>query len=151
MRAGWRAGPSSQPPNPGLPGSFEDGDKDRLPADLVVRLLTLFASQLDKRLIGHRLHKPVAQKTQGQPGCADIFAVRQALLDLGVGKRSIGTDGAIIHQGASGDDLGSARDGDLRVLKTVLGPLVSHAQRGGLAAPAGYGALLPSAAGLRVI
>src|SRR2546430_3790406 len=72
MRAGWRAGPSSQPPNPGLPGSFEDGDKDRLPADLVVRLLTLFASQLDKRLIGHRLHKPVAQKTQGQPGCADI-------------------------------------------------------------------------------
>ena len=85
----------AKPSNPGLPGSFEDGDKDRLPADLAVRLLTLFASQLDERLISHRLHKPVAQKTQGQPGRAHIFTIRHALLDFGGGKRPIGTRDAL--------------------------------------------------------
>ena len=141
----------AKPPNPGLPGSFEDGDKNRLSADLMVRLLALFASELDERLIGHRLHKSVAQKTQGQPGCADIYTVRQVLLDFGAGKRSIGADGAIVHQGASGDDLGSARDGDLRVLKTMVCSLVAYPQLGDLAAPAGDRALVTLAAGLRVI
>ena len=72
-------------------------------------------------------------------------------LDLQIGKRSIRTNGAIIHQGAAGNDLSSASNRDIRVEKPAIRPQVTHSQFRNLTGAARGGILVTLTAGLRVI
>jgi hypothetical protein len=101
-----------------------------------VGLLALFLSQSNQGFVGNRLHKTVSQNTQRHPRGADVLASGHVLLDFCVRESGIWTNGAIIHQGATGDDLGSMRDRNVRVMKKVVWPYVAYAQLGHLAGPA---------------
>src|ERR1700745_4077450 len=93
----------SEAANPGLSASLENGNVNHLPTNLVVGLLALLLSQLDQGLVGHSLHKAVSQHAQGASQRANVLAIGYALLDFRVGESGIWADGAIVHQGQTGE------------------------------------------------
>src|SRR5439155_23101310 len=90
-------------------------------------------------------------QVQRQAVRPDRLRLGHPLLDLGVGKRGVRTDGAIIDERAARDDLASMRDGDVRISETPIGPPMPYAQLRDLARATRARVLVALAAGLRVV
>src|SRR5262249_22103729 len=118
----------AEPAHAGLSGSFDNRHVNHLPADFVVGLLALFLSQLDQSFVSYSFYKTVSQDAQGYPRGADVLGNGHVLLDFCVRESRAWTNGAIIHQSAAGDDLGSVRDRNIWVMKKVVRPLMAYAQ-----------------------
>jgi hypothetical protein len=109
-------------------GSFKDRNSQRHSADLAVALATLLFRDIDKRLVRNRFDKTVAQQIQRHPKGTDLFCVGHPLLDLSVWIRTVGTDGAIVHQGAAGDDFFAVSDRNRGVLELAMAANMTNAQ-----------------------
>ena len=141
----------AEAPDARLPQGFENRNARRLAVNPPSRGPPLLASQSQERRVRHRLHQAVSQQVEGEPGRADRLRVGHPLLNLGVGERGVGADGAVVDEGAVGDDDGAARDRDVRVAEPAVGAEVADPQLADLARPAGDGVLVALAAGLRVV
>src|SRR5229473_2348543 len=111
----------------GLAGSFDDGNVQGLAADLVVVLLALLGGEVNESLIGDSFDKTIAQNIERYAESADCFDVREAFLNFRDGEGSVRTDGAVVHERATFEDLRSTSDGDFRILKFAIRATVSHA------------------------
>src|SRR6266436_4103492 len=79
------------------------------------------------------------------------FRSRDALLDFLVGKSGVRTDGAIVHEGASGDGFRSVRDWNVRSAEASVGSIVADAQLRNLGGGAGDRALVAFTARLGIV
>src|SRR5207245_2052023 len=138
-------------PDAGVSRGFHDRDPEHLAADLAMRALALLAGDVDEGLIGNRFDESIPQEVQRQAVRPDRLRLGHPLLDLGVGKRGVRTDGAIIDERAARDDLASMRDGEVRISETPIGSSMPHAQLRDLARATRARVLLALAAGLRVV
>src|ERR1700719_842564 len=130
---------------------FHDGNIENLTADFPMRRFALLLGKIDEGLIGNGLKEAIAQKIQREAECADRLGLRDAFLNFLVGKRRIGANGAIIHQGAAGNHLCSVSDGDVWSAKVTGRALVDDAQFRYLRRSAGHGILVAFGAGLRIV
>src|SRR5216684_3968214 len=135
----------------GLAGSFDDGNMQGLATDLVVVLLALLGGEVNESLIGDSFDKTVAQNIERYAESADFFGVWDAFLNFRAGEGSIRTDGAVVHERATFDDLRSASNGDIGIYELAMGAAVAHAKFADLAGAARGGILVTLAAGLRVV
>src|SRR5260370_23647034 len=135
----------------GLSGSFDDGNMQHLAADLVVVLLALLGSEIHERLIGHGFDKTIAQNIERNAESANFFWVRDAFLNFRAGEGSVWTDGTVVHERATFDDLRSASNGDIGIYELAVGTTGAHAKFADLSGGARGGVLMALAAGLRVV
>src|ERR1022692_212877 len=101
-------------------GSFKDRNSQRNSADLAMALAALLFRDIHERLVRNSFDETVAQQIQRHPKGADLFCVGHSLLDISVWIRTVGTDGAIVHQGASGDDFLAVSDWNRGVLELAM-------------------------------
>src|ERR1700730_10432052 len=130
---------------------FHDGHIENLTADFPMRRLALLFGKANEGLVGNGLNEAIAQEIQRKPQCADRLGLWNALLNFLVGKRTIGANGAIIHQRAAGNHLRSVSDGDVGSAKVSVRPLMTDSQFRHLRRCAGHGTLVAFGAGLRIV
>src|SRR6266852_175590 len=135
----------------GLTRRFDDGNIKHLATNLVVAFLALVLGEVDKSLIGDGFHKSIAENVEGNAEGANLFRVRNALLNFGAGEGGIRANGAVVDERATFDDFGSTSNGDFGIYELPVGTAVTHAQFADLAGAAGSGILVALAAGLRVV
>ena len=135
----------------GFARSLHDGNVHDQSTNLAAAFLALLFGEVDQRLVGHRLHKAITEKVDGDAEGAHSFRVGHSLLDLGIGIRAIGTDGAVIDQRAARDDFCPPSDGNRGVLELTMRAHMSYAQFVDLAGRTGNRILVALAAGLRVV
>src|SRR2546422_9760346 len=140
-----------KPPNAGVSRGFHDRDPKHLAAYLAMRALALPSGDVDEGLICHCFDKSISQEVQRQAARADCFSLGHPLLNLGVGKSRVRTNGAIIDERAARDAFASVSYGDVRISETPLGSSMSHSQLRDLARPTRCRILVALAAGLRVV
>src|SRR5262249_49949135 len=120
-------------------------------ADLTAAVLAFLVCQALQSRILDRFHEPVSQRAVGNAQGADGLAVGYALLNVSIGRLGVRADGPLVHQGATLDHFRSMIDRDFRSLEMAVGPLVSDAQLGDLAAATGRRVLVTFDTGLTVV
>jgi hypothetical protein len=88
----------------------------------------LLRRKIDESLIGDGFDEAISQQVQGDAKRPDCLCVRNALLNLSVGKSAVGTNRAIIHQGPGGNDLGSVSDRDFGIKEVSVWRLMADSQ-----------------------
>src|ERR1700736_1291945 len=134
-----------------LSGRFHDGNIENLTADFSMRRFALLLGKINERLIGNGFNEAIAQEIQREAECADRLGLWNAFLNFLVGKRRIGTNGAIIHQRPAGNDLCSVADWDVGSAKASVRPPMTDPQFRHLRRSAGHGTLVAFGAGLRIV
>src|SRR5260370_617536 len=114
-------------------------------------LLIFPAEAADGGLAGDGFDKTIAQNIERYAESADFFGVWDAFLNFRAGEGSVRTDGAVVHERATFDDLRSASNGDIGIYELAVGATVAHAKFADLAGAARGGVLMALAAGLRVV
>src|SRR5579862_1757032 len=118
----------SETPDASLPWGFNNRDVDNHAADAVVRASALVGSQVDQRLVRYRFYKTVSQEVQRKASGADRLRIGHTLLNFSIGKGRTRADRTIVHQCAAGNDLGATSNGNVWILKPMVGAQMSHAQ-----------------------
>jgi membrane-associated HD superfamily phosphohydrolase len=104
--------------SPPLMSRPEDAERQRYEA-----LRTYFTAGMDN----NRFDEAISQQTQRKAKRPDVFCLWNSLLNFLVGKSSVGTNSAIIHQRPARDHFGSARDWDFRTMEMSIWPLMANA------------------------
>ena len=110
-----------------LSGRFHDRNFENLSADFPMRRFALLHGEIDEGLISNRFDEAISQQTQRKAKRPDVFCLWNSLLNFLVGKSSVGTNRAIIHQRPARDHFGSARDWDFRIMEMSVWPLMANA------------------------
>src|SRR5260370_2184 len=112
----------------GLTRRFDDGNIKHLATNLVVAFLALVLGEVDKSLIGDGFHKSIAENVEGNAEGANLFRVRNALLNFGAGEGGIRANGAVVDERATFDDFGSTSNGDFAIYELPVRTAVTNAQ-----------------------
>jgi len=118
----------AKPAHAHLSEGFDDGDLEDLSADFAARRLALLRGKIDKSLIGNRFDDAVPQQIQGKAKRSDCLCVRNALLNLRVGRSGVGANRPIIHQGPAGNFFDSASDRDFGIAEVSVWRLMTGSQ-----------------------
>src|SRR5260370_382176 len=131
--------------------SLEDGNVEHVAANLVVVFPALVLGEVNKSLIGDGLHESITENIKRNSEGTNVLRIWNALLNFRAGEGSVRANGAVVHQGAALNDLGTAGDGNLGILELAAGTAVTDTQFRDLAGATGSGILMALAAGLRVV